>query len=152
MELIIAPNDILNQKCTTVDKVDKTIKQQIKEMMILMRVYDGLGLASPQVGILNQLFVMDTTIVDSIGGYSGACINPMIMRKSNVRRDSVERCLSVPGKEITIKRPLEIIVKFRDGYSKMQYKTFKGISAAVFQHELNHLQGILFTSFEEKEH
>lgn len=144
MQLVLAPNELLTQECTSVDKVTKEIKDQVFEMMQVMLDNKGIGLSAPQVGILNKVLVMDTTIVDSVNGFKGAMINPVIMRKANVKRDSEEGCLSFPGILLTIKRPIEVSIKYKDVNNKMKFLTLKGITATCFQHEFDHLRGLTF--------
>lgn len=148
MQLILYPNDILTKACSTAERDITSLRKQGQEMFEIMYKHNGLGLSAPQVGLSNQVFVMDTTGVDSVNGYKGLVINPVIIKRSNLKREFEEGCLSFGDKRIKIKRPIEITVRFKNAQSKMEFKVFKGITAIVFQHEYDHLQGLLFNRFE----
>lgn len=149
-QLILFPNELLLQECAKVEKITKSTKEQAQAMFQIMYDNNGIGLAAPLVGVLNKLIVIDTLKLDPVNGFKGVIINPIIMKKSNVRREYTEGCLSFPGKLIKIRRPTEVTLKYKNISGKVQYTIFKGITATVVFHEFAHLQGKLFTEFERQ--
>lgn len=106
------------------------------ETMIRKR---GVGLAANQVGLPYRVFVMGA------GDVAFACFNPEVI--SSYGEETVnEGCLSFPGLYLKVKRPYRIEVKYTDMNGVLQERTFEGLSARIFQHELDHLNGVKFTS------
>lgn len=149
MELILAPNEILTQKCAPVTKITTEIKKQCNEMLAFMQLKNAIGLSAPQVGLTNRVFVMDTFKLDKVNGYKGACVNPILLKRNLVRRETEEGCLSFKDKKIRVKRPTEITVKFKDEKGKLQFKVLKGITAICWLHEFDHLNGVLMDSYQK---
>lgn len=99
----------------------------------------GIGLAANQVGLPYRVFVM------GMENIAFACFNPEIVRTQG--EETVhEGCLSFPGLYLKVKRPYKIDVRYTDMNGVMQDKTFEGLTARIFQHELDHLNGVKFTS------
>ena len=146
-KLILYPNDILNQVSATVDSFEKELKDQVNAMIKIMKDNNGIGLSAVQVGVLNQVIVMDTTEKDAVNGFKGCIINPVIMRRGTVKREHEEMCLSFPGVKIKTKRSIEVSIKYKNLGGKVQFTTLKGISAICFLHEYDHLQGETFLKF-----
>lgn len=139
-----------------VDEYDSILKQQAEfynfdnpivkpayltfSMLETMKKRYGIGLAAPQVGISTRMFVMG-----SEGGVGYAVFNPVILEtKGEVKME--EGCLSYPGLFLPIVRPEEITVSYFDANVNEFQKKFSGLTARVFLHELDHLDGICFTS------
>ena len=110
-----------------------------KEMAPLMFEHGGLGLAAPQVGLNYRMFLMGDP------EQAIACFNPRIVEVSEEVIHDVEGCLSFPGLFLKIGRPAEVVVEFTDSSGKNQTMTFTEIMARCFCHELEHLDGILYT-------
>jgi len=120
------------------DEKDPKILQLIKNMREIMIKEKGVGLAANQIGLDKQIFVMGP------GEDFFAFINPKITKYSKEKEDMEEGCLSVPGKVGIVSRPVAIEIKgFNEKGEKIKMK-FDGIFARIFQHEYDHLQGILF--------
>lgn len=125
MEILIDPHEMLHTAC----RRDFTVTAaQIQEMFALMRAHNGIGLAAPQVGLDARLFVT---------GWNQVFHDPVIVEHSPRWRWSDEGCLSLPGKTIRVSRWSWVILETGE--------RFDGLRAAVIQHELNHLDGILIT-------
>ena len=107
-------------------------------MMETMYENDGVGLAAPQIGILRQLIVID------IGDGPIKLINPEITEKDGEEID-VEGCLSVPRRAGTVSRPEWVKVKYLDEFGEEKIVEASGLLARAFCHEIDHLNGILFT-------
>lgn len=97
----------------------------------------GVGLAAPQVGLPYRFFVIASNPI--IG-----CFNPIIVHASAEKSILEEGCLSFPGVVLKIKRPQKIRVRYTEPNGNIVTKSFEGITARVFQHELDHLDGIIF--------
>jgi peptide deformylase len=107
-------------------------------MFTFMMSKDGIGLAAPQIGISKRLFVM------YVNGMLYHCFNPEITKSSLELVTFKEGCLSFPDEFINITRPKNIQVRYQDHTGSWIEKSFEGIASVCFQHELDHLNGIVF--------
>lgn len=107
-------------------------------MFSFMMSKDGIGLAAPQIGISKRLFVM------YVDGTVFHCFNPEIIESSQELLTFKEGCLSFPDEFIDITRPKNIRVRYQDHEGTWIEKSFEGIASVCFQHELDHLNGIVF--------
>ncbi len=129
---------ILRKRSREVEKITSNILTLVDDMIETMHEADGVGLAAPQVGILKRIIVVD------IGEGPIALINPEIIKKNGEQIGS-EGCLSVPGTYGEVKRPQTIIVEGLNLQGeKIQIKA-EDFLARAFCHEIDHLNGILFT-------
>lgn len=147
LQIITAPNVILNQTSIVVEKIDNNTLEFMDLMLDLMYENSGIGLSAVQVGILERIFCMDTTNLDQNNLQFPLdepifCINPEIISFSDTIICYEEGCLSVPRKTIKINRYEEINVSFLNHHGEKQQLTLDGINAVCFQHELDHLNGI----------
>lgn len=137
---------ILEKKTKAVKEMTDRLKELISDMFDTMYDANGVGLAAPQVGILKQIFVVD------IGdGKQYVAINPEITVVGEEVQTGEEGCLSVPGKEGVVTRPMHIQVKALDQNMKEYTLDASGFLARAFSHENDHLQGILYTEKVEGE-
>lgn len=136
------PSAILRKKCERLDSPFE-IRSFASYMIEMMYSNNGVGLAAPQVGSDLRLFVM---IIDS---QPIACYQPRIMRASKKHSNHLEECLSMPGVQVSVSRPRQIDVEFFDGLVDRKMK-LSHLEARVFQHELDHLNGILITDYSFK--
>lgn len=129
---------ILRKKSRKIEEVDDRIRILLDDMVETMQYADGVGLAAPQIGILRRAIVID------IGEGPIKMVNPQIIDKDGLEID-IEGCLSVPGKSGTVERPVNLKVKFLD--ENGLEKTLEGskLFARAICHEIDHLNGILFT-------
>jgi peptide deformylase len=122
--------------------------QIIENLFETLKKAGGIGLAGPQVGILKRVFVIDTSpLIEndiSICKYEKAFINPEIIWRSNETGINKEGCLSIPEIFEEVVRPLKIKVRYQDTKFNSIKEEFDGLIARIFQHEYDHLQGILF--------
>lgn len=130
---------ILNKKSRVVDKFDDKLAELIEDMKETMYNGNGVGLAAVQVGILRRVVVID------IGEGPMELVNPEIIFAEG-EQISQEGCLSLPNKWANTKRPNKVQVKAQDRNGKWQIFTGEGLKAKAFCHEIDHLDGILFTS------
>ena len=105
-------------------------------------------MSGPQIGILKRVFVIDTTPIsndeDLIKKYERAFINPVILDQSKLTEKYIEGCLSIPGIYEEVERPGRIWVRYQDLMLHCIEEELNGLIARIFQHEYDHLQGILF--------
>jgi peptide deformylase len=135
-EIRIYPDPILRKKAKPVENIDERIKEIADRMAEAMYMNKGIGLAAPQIGIPNQIIVVD------IGEGRRAFINPEILEGDG---ESVmeEGCLSLPTIDVPVKRRENILVRVWDLNGKEMSLELSGFPARVYQHEIDHLHGIL---------
>jgi peptide deformylase len=146
-EIVTTPDPVLRRKAHKITKFDKELQVLIDDMIETMRQAPGVGLAAPQVGISERLIVIeygdeeDETVPKKLV----VLINPEIIETSEEMVVGVEACLSIPRMAGEVERYKRIVVK---GYNR-QGKAVKikvgGWMARIFQHEIDHLEGVLFT-------
>lgn len=132
------PDPVLRKKADKVKEISPEIKTLIEEMKETMKKGDGVGLAAPQIGILKRIIIVDA------GKGPLAFINPKIIKKSKGTQIIEEGCLSFPGLFLKIKRPKEAEVEGENEKGEKIRLKAKNIFACVFQHEVDHLDGVLF--------
>lgn len=133
-------NDVLRKKCRTVTAFDEKLWVLLDDMAETLHNADGVGLAAPQVGILRRAVVID--IRDNKGIVE--LINPEILESSGVQQGN-EGCLSAPGEWCEVDRPAHVVVKAQDRNGGEFTITGDGLMARALCHEIDHLEGILFT-------
>ena len=132
-------NEILNEKCSPVENFDDELKKLLDDMKQTLADAKGAGLAAPQVGMLKRGVVID------VGDGPMELVNPEITLTEGEQME-YEGCLSVPGKQGMCIRPAKVQVKAQDRHGKWQVFTGEHLKARCFCHELDHLDGVLFTS------
>jgi len=143
-EIIYYGHDTLRKVAEEIGDVNGEIISLIDSMYNVMYRSKGIGLAAPQVDVSKRLFILDISEEEGGRGVSLELINPVIMESSEQEGPYNEGCLSVPGIWEEVTRPLEILVAGvdREG-NEVEYEA-KGLLARVMQHEIDHLNGILF--------
>ena len=131
-------DEILRKISRPVKEIDKRTKILLDDMAETMYKNDGVGLAAPQVGILRRIVVID------IGEGLLELINPEIVYSEGSKIDT-EGCLSIPGRRGTVERPAKVIVQALNRKGKPIQVTGEGLMAVALCHELDHLDGILYT-------
>lgn len=133
-------DEILKKRSREVEVIDDKIKELAKDMMETMHKWDGLGLAGPQVGVLKRIIVIDLYE----DGMQFTLINPVIVKEKGTQ-EVEEGCLSFPNKFGKVERPKEVVVEALDiDGNKVKLKA-KDLLAQALCHEIDHLNGILFT-------
>ncbi len=148
-QILTEPNKVLRQKSLPVEKVDKDLQRLMDDMLETMYAAPGIGLAAIQVGVAKRVIVMD---LDQKEGKKNPLffVNPEIIKRSNNNSTYEEGCLSVPGQFAEIDRPDECYVKFLDYNGNPKEIHTKGMLATCIQHEMDHLEGILFIDYLSK--
>lgn len=143
LELHYLGDRVLRQACKRVTKIDNDIRQLAKEMLQTMYTEDGIGLAAPQVGINKQMLVVDDDPEDGTNPPL-VLINPVIKRSSKELCVAQEGCLSIPKVFLDVVRPRAIEVAYKDETGRPQKLMADGLLARVIQHEMDHLNGVMF--------
>lgn len=139
LKVITYPDNLLRQKTEPVkDPTDNEIKKLISEMLETLRSQEGIGLAAPQVGSNKRICLIELENEVFI------LINPEIKKLSGSQINLEEGCLSFPGKFISVPRYEKIKVKALDSNGKKQIIRARGLLARALQHEIDHLDGVLF--------
>lgn len=137
LEIRKAGDKVLKEICKPVEKIDRNIRQTLSDMAETMYKANGVGLAAPQVGISLRMVVID------VGDGLIELINPIIIKVEGREKDT-EGCLSIPGIYGEVERFSKVTVESLNRHGKKQCLVGEGLLARAFQHELDHLDGVLF--------
>ena len=143
LEVRVYPDPVLRRGGKPVTSVDSELRATAARMMTAMYDEVGVGLAAPQVGIEQKLLVLNPTGSKQDRDQELALINPKITRKKGREFDE-EGCLSFPGIQADVERWIEITVTYQDLDGKEQTLKATDLLARIIQHELDHLEGVLF--------
>jgi len=150
-KIVTLPDPVLKRKAHTVNKFDKNLQTLLDDMVETMRDAPGVGLAAPQIGLSERIIVIEyyereeEEEVEDAPKKVWALINPEITKTSEERLIGVEGCLSIPGLIGEVERHAEVHVKGLNRHGKPTKVKAKGWLARIFQHEIDHLNGVLFT-------
>jgi peptide deformylase len=133
----------LRQTAKRINKVDEDLRRTIREMLQTMYSSDGIGLAAPQVGIHKQLVVIDCEL-ENPAAPPLILINPEINSYSKSLCKDQEGCLSIPGVYMDVERSEQVEVSYKDEHGRPRTIKADGLLARVIQHEMDHLNGVLF--------
>ena len=148
-KIVIEPDPILRKESAPIEKVDNDLRKLLDDMLETMYAAPGIGLAAVQIGILKRLIVIDIS-KDKEKKNPLFLINPEIVSKSKNTSMYEEGCLSLPGHFAEIERPSECQINFLDYNGKKKEITAKGLLSTCIQHEVDHLNGILFIDYLSK--
>ena len=148
-KIIIEPDPILRKKCEPLEKVDTDTKKLMDDMLETMYTAPGIGLAAVQIGILKRLVVIDISR-DEEKKNPIFLINPEIINQSKQTSVYEEGCLSIPGQFAEIERPAECTLKYINYNGEKKELKADGLLATCIQHEVDHLNGILFIDYLSK--
>jgi len=147
--ILTEPNKLLRQISIPVDKVGKDEQKLMDDMLDTMYAANGIGLAAIQIGIPKRIIVMDIS-KDENKKEPRYFVNPIIVDKDRSKSTYEEGCLSVPDQFAEIDRPKNCDVEYLDYYGKKQLLKAEGLLATCIQHEMDHLEGILFIDYLSK--
>ena len=147
--IVIEPDPILRRKSSVMEKVNDEIRNLLDDMLETMYEAPGIGLAAVQIGILKRIIVIDISKEDE-SKKPLFIINPEITFRSQKTSVYEEGCLSLPGHFAEIERPAECHIKFIDYGGKKKELKASGLLATCIQHEVDHLDGILFIDYLSK--
>ena len=159
-KILTEPNKILREKSLKVDRVDEDLQKLIDDMLETMYAAPGIGLAAIQVGVPKRVIVLDIGWRDKPEIINDekqkerknpmCFVNPEIITKSANNSIYEEGCLSVPGQFAEIERPDKCHIKYLDYYGQPKELVAEGMLATCIQHEMDHLEGILFIDYLSK--
>ena len=147
--ILTEPNEKLRQVSKPVEKVGKEEQQLMDDMLETMYAANGIGLAAIQIGIPKRIIVMDISKDEKIKE-PRYFVNPIIKNKDSLKSTYEEGCLSVPNQFAEIERPKKCNVEYLDYYGKKKFLIAEGLLATCIQHEMDHLEGILFIDYLSK--
>ena len=145
-EIVLHPDQKLKKRCLRVNDVTSEVRSIAFRMLDTMYDAKGIGLAAPQVGISKRIFVMDCTEKDKTSK-PYVCINPELSWVSEQKSTYEEGCLSIPDFYGEIERPSEIKMTCLNERGEVIEYSFGGIEATCAQHEIDHLNGVLFIDY-----
>ncbi|BAJ65179.1 MULTISPECIES: peptide deformylase [Anaerolinea] len=147
--IVTVPDPVLRRKAKKVTTFDKDLQVLIDDMIETMRAAPGVGLAAPQVGVSQRVIVVEygegEEEDENVPKKLYAVVNPEIVEASPERVTGVEGCLSIPRMMGEVERHERIVVKGLNRYGKPVKYKLSGWTARIFQHEIDHLEGILYT-------
>ena len=143
LPVIVAPDARLKVKCEPVGEVDSDVRTLMDDMMESMHAADGIGLAAPQVGVSRRVIVVDVTHSDP-ESTALAMADPEIVSASDELMTNEEGCLSLPEHYAEVTRPAAIRARYLDRDNEIRELDAQGILATCIQHEMDHLDGVLF--------
>jgi len=147
--IIIEPNKLLRQISKPVEKIGKEEQKLMDDMLDTMYAANGIGLAAIQIGIPKRIIVMDISKEEG-KKEPRYFVNPVIKNKNPIKNTHEEGCLSVPEQFAEIDRPSKCEVEYLDYNGKKQLLKTEGLLATCVQHEMDHLEGILFIDYLSK--
>ena len=145
-KILTEPNPVLRQKSQPVDKVDDLTRKLMDDMLETMYLAPGIGLAAIQIGVPKRIIVLDIS-KDPEKKEPMYFVNPVIVSTSKNNITYEEGCLSVPGQFAEIDRPDRCYVKYLDYNGNHKELKSEGLIATCIQHEIDHLEGILFIDY-----
>jgi peptide deformylase len=132
----------LHRPATAVEAFDADLQRLIDDMIETMYAAPGIGLAATQVGVSSQVFVADVSVGRDRNGLI-VMVNPTVIEREGMQLEE-EGCLSVPGFNATVVRPARTVLRGFDRHGEERTIEGKGLLARAFQHEMDHLDGVLF--------
>ena len=147
--ILLEPDPILRKKCQPIENVDDELRKLMKDMLETMYKAPGIGLAAIQVAILKRVVVVDIS-KDDQEKHPLFFVNPEITYRSKETSVYEEGCLSLPGQFAEIERPAECHLKYIDFNGKEKELKADGLLSTCIQHEVDHLNGVLFIDYLSK--
>ena len=149
-KIVTSEDPSLYKHCREVTKFDDRLHTLLDDMRDTLEDADGVGLAAPQVGVLRRaVIVLETNVPEGEHPYVIELINPEIVERSG-EQYGPEGCLSVPGRYGLVERPEQVTVRAQDRDGKSFEVKGEGLTARCFCHELDHLEGVVFTSIADR--
>ena len=146
-KILLHPDPRLKKKAAPVAEINDSLRRLADDMVETMYAALGVGLAAPQIGVLERLIVVDCTPDDT--NKSGALVmfNPQVTAQSDIISSYEEGCLSIPDHYAEVTRPAEVTVSWLDSDGVPQQQDFSGLWSTCVQHEVDHLDGKLFIDY-----
>lgn len=148
--LILLPDPVLRQHSAPIAHVDDAVRRLADDMLETMYDAPGIGLAAIQIGVPRRVVVIDVAKEEEEGRKPQVFINPEIVASSDERSIYEEGCLSIPDYYAEVERPAKVTVRHVDRDGKEQIIEADGLLATCLQHEIDHLNGVLFIDYISK--
>ena len=145
--ILIHPDPRLKKLCDPVADIGDDLRKLADDMLETMYDAPGIGLAAPQVGVLERLIVLDCVKGETETPRPLVMFNPRVIASSDETNVYEEGCLSIPDQYADVERPREVEVEWLDRNGALQTETFGGLWATCVQHEIDHLDGKLFIDY-----
>ncbi len=145
--ILIHPDPRLKKVCTPVDDLSDELRKLADDMLETMYDAPGIGLAAPQIGVTSRLIVVDCMKEEGDTPRPLIMFNPEIVEASDDKSTYEEGCLSIPEQYAEVERPAEVTATWIDQNGTAQRETFDGLWATCVQHEIDHLNGVLFIDY-----
>ncbi len=143
-EIKILGDPVLREPAEGVGELDDEVRVLVKDMFETMYHAGGIGLAAPQVGVSRRVLVVDVGQADEDDSEAVALVNPRVVESSRKKDRAPEGCLSIPGMEEVVERPSTVTVEGLDPSGEPVTMEVSGLLSRALQHEIDHLDGILF--------
>ncbi|MGO8954465.1 MAG: peptide deformylase [Rhodomicrobium sp.] len=144
LPIIKLPDPILREKSLPVESIDGNVRTFLSDMLETMYAAPGIGLAAVQVGVLRRMLVLDIARGEDEPKNPMMLINPEIVARGDTPRLHEEGCLSIPEMYAEVERPALVRVRYLDVEGNQREEVFQDLIATVVQHEIDHLNGLLF--------
>jgi peptide deformylase len=145
--ILIHPDPRLKKVCAPVADLSDELRKLADDMLETMYDAPGIGLAAPQIGVLDRLIVMDCVKEPGETSRPLVMFNPEVIASSDQTNVYEEGCLSIPEQYAEVTRPAEVTVRWIDRNGNEQQEDFAGLWATCVQHEIDHLNGKLFIDY-----
>ncbi|WP_439136600.1 peptide deformylase [Roseicyclus sp.] len=145
--ILIHPDPRLKKLAPPIPDMSDDLRQLADDMLETMYGAPGIGLAAPQIGVDTRLIVMDCVKAEGEAPRPLAMFNPEIIAESDERSTYEEGCLSIPDIYADVERPAAVTARWIDRNGAEQQETFEGLWATCLQHEIDHLNGVLFIDY-----
>ncbi len=142
-EIRIMGDKVLRERARPVETVTEETRRLVRDMFDTMYDAGGIGLAAPQVGVSERVLVVDVAEEDG-ARHRHALVNPAVAERGGTIEKAVEGCLSIPGIEELVARPARVVVEGSDTEGAPVQVEAEGLLARALQHEIDHLDGVLF--------
>ena len=146
LPILVAPHPVLKKKADPVAEVDDEIRTLMEDMLETMYAAPGIGLAAPQVGVSKRVLVMDVSR-DGEDSEPLRMANPEVIWESDDIASYEEGCLSFPEQYAEVLRPAEVTIRYLDQNNEAQELKADGLLATCVQHEIDHLDGVVFVDY-----
>lgn len=147
LPILIHPDPRLKKLCAPVDDLSDDLRKLADDMLETMYAAPGIGLAAPQVGVMDRLIVLDCEKEEGAAPQPVVMFNPEITARSDDESTYEEGCLSIPDQYADVTRPAEVTVRWLDREGRLQERDMDGLWATCVQHEIDHLNGKLFLDY-----
>jgi peptide deformylase len=145
--ILIHPDPRLKKLCAPVPDISDEIRVLGADMLETMYAAPGIGLAAPQVGVLDRVIALDCVKEDGEAPSPLVMVNPEVIQNSDEMNTYDEGCLSIPDQYADVTRPAEVRVRWLDLDGNLQERDMDGLWATCVQHEIDHLNGKLFIDY-----